>query len=84
MTSDKKTYELQFIKGIGPRRAEILYKYGIKTIMDLFNYFPRKYVDRSNIVPLNKLQPEQEVTVIGRIEAAGIRKARKPIFYIVL
>jgi ATP-dependent DNA helicase RecG len=84
MNSHKKTYELQFIKGIGPRRAEILYKYNIKTLIDLFNYFPRKYVDRSNIVPLNKLQPEQEVTVIGRIEAAGIRKARKPIFYIVI
>ena len=84
MNSHKKTYELQFIKGIGPRRAEILYKYNIKTLTDLFNYFPRKYVDRSNIVPLNKLQPEQEVTVIGRIEAAGIRKARKPIFYIVI
>ncbi|HES59375.1 MAG TPA: DEAD/DEAH box helicase, partial [Caldithrix sp.] len=84
MTSQNKTYELQFIKGIGPRRAEILFKYGIKTVTDLFNYFPRKYVDRSNIVPLNKLQPEQEVTVIGRIEVAGIRKGRKPIFYIVI
>jgi ATP-dependent DNA helicase RecG len=84
MTAQDKTYELQFIKGIGPRRAEILYKYGIKTVTDLFNYFPRKYVDRSHIVPLNKLQPEQEVTVIGRIEAAGIRRARKPIFYIVI
>lgn len=84
MNSPKKSYELQFIKGIGPRRAEILYKYGIKTLTDLLNYFPRKYVDHSNIVPLNKLQPEQEVTVIGRIEAAGIKRARKPIFYIVI
>jgi ATP-dependent DNA helicase RecG len=84
MTSESKKYELQFIKGIGPRRAEILYKNGIKTVNDLLNFFPRKYVDRSNIIPLNKLQPEQEVTVIGRIEAAGIRRARKQIFYIVI
>jgi ATP-dependent DNA helicase RecG len=77
-------YELQFIKGIGPKRAEVLAKYQIRTFYDLINYFPRKYVDRSNIVPLNKIQPEQEVTVIGKIEAAGIRKARKPIFYIVI
>jgi len=80
----KKEYELQFIKGIGPRRAEVLDKYNLKTFNDLINFFPRRYVDRSNIVALNKLQPEQEVTVIGRIEAAGIRKARKPIFYIVI
>jgi len=84
MAADTKTYDLQFIKGIGPRRAEVLAKSGIKKIFDLLNFFPRKYVDRSNIAPLNKLQPEQEVTVIGKIEAAGIRKARKPIFYIVI
>ncbi|MEJ2053193.1 MAG: ATP-dependent DNA helicase RecG [Calditrichaceae bacterium] len=84
MTPDNKNYELQFIKGIGPRRAEVLAKNGIKNVHDLLNFFPRKYVDRSNIVPLDKLQPEQEVTVIGRIEAAGIRKARKTIFYIVI
>lgn len=77
-------YELQFIKGIGPKRAQALFKYGIRTFEDLINYFPRKYVDRRTIVPLNQLRPEQEVTVIGKVEAAGMKRLRKQVFYIVI
>jgi len=83
-SNEKSDYELQFIKGIGPKRAEVLDKFGIKTLENLFNYFPRKYVDRRTIVPLNQLKPDQEITVIGRIEAAGMRRFRKQIFYLVI
>ena len=76
--------ELQFLKGIGPKRADVLARYGIKTREDLLNFFPRRHIDRSRIIPLSSLQPEQEVTVIGKIEAAGIRRGRKPMFYIVI
>ncbi len=84
MTKEKTTYELQYLKGIGPRRAAVLHRYGIRTIFDLLSFFPRKYVDRSDIVNLNQLQPDQEITVIGRIEAAGIRHGRRRLFYIVI
>ncbi len=80
----EKKYELQFIKGIGPKRAAVLYSNGIRTLFDLLNYFPRKYIDRSTIVHLDQLQPDQEVTVLGKVEAAGIRHGRKPFFYIVI
>ncbi len=80
----EKTYELQFIKGVGPKRAAVLAKAGIRTLNDLLNFFPRKYVDRSHIVSLNQLQPDQEVTVIGKIEAEGIRHGRRRYFYIVI
>ncbi len=83
MTTDKDVIsEIQFIKGVGPRRAELLAKSGIKTYSNLLDFFPRKYIDRSNIVKLNQLKPEQEVTVIGKIMAAGIRPGRRKIFYI--
>ena len=48
--------ELQFLKGIGPKRADALQKYGIKSIPDLLTFFPRRYLDRTNIVPLNQLE----------------------------
>ena len=83
-TPSEREYELQFLKGIGPKRAEVLAKHGIKTREDLLNFFPRRHIDRSRIIPLNTLQPEREVTVIGKREAAGIRRARKPFFYIVI
>ncbi len=84
MAEDHSTFELQYFKGIGPKRAEILSMQGLNSIHDLLNYFPRNYIDRSNILPLNKLQDEQEVTVIGKIEAVGIKRARKPFFYITI
>ncbi|MGD9487697.1 MAG: ATP-dependent DNA helicase RecG [Calditrichaceae bacterium] len=77
-------FDLQYLKGIGPKRAQILSGNGIKSFHDLINYFPRKYVDRSTIVSLDKLQPDQEVTVIGKIEVAGIRRMRKAVFYLVI
>lgn len=76
--------ELQYLKGIGPRRAQTLASYHIHTPAQLLDFFPRKYIDRSRIIPLNKLQPEHEVTVMGRIEATGVRRMRKPSFYIVI
>lgn len=83
-SQSSEEYNLQYLKGLGPKRAAVLAQFGINNQDDLINFFPRKYIDRSRIVPLNKLQPEQEVTVIGKIEAAGIRRMRKSMFYIVI
>src|SRR3990172_2885332 len=41
--------ELQYIKGVGPVRAEALAKDGILTQQDLLNYLPRDYIDRNAI-----------------------------------
>ena len=76
--------EIQYIKGIGPKRAAVLDKYGIKTFWDLIDFFPRRYLDRSRILPLNNLTQNTEVTVIGKIEAVGVRRGRKPVFYLVI
>jgi len=37
---------IQYIKGVGPARVELLNKLGIKTLEDLVTYFPREYEDR--------------------------------------
>jgi len=39
--------KLQFIKGVGPKRAESFIKEGLHTTYDLLTYFPRAYIDRS-------------------------------------
>jgi len=76
--------DLQYIKGIGPKRASVLNKYGIKSFWDLLEYFPRRYLDRSRIISIDKLLINEEFTVIGKIEAVGIRRSRKPVFYLVI
>jgi len=83
-TPNPQEFELQYLKGIGPKRAEILARNGLRTFEDLAGFFPRKYVDRRQIVPLDKLEPDQEVTVVGKVEAAGVKPTRKRIFYIVI
>ncbi len=82
--SEKQEYPLQYIRGIGPKRAVVLAKKGIVTLFDLIEFFPRRYVDRSNIISMDQLQPDMDVTVIGRIEALGVRRLRKPVFYLVI
>lgn len=47
---------VQFLKGIGPKRAAVLEKYGIKTIHDLFFYIPRRYLDRTAVVTIAQLR----------------------------
>ncbi|MHB2149792.1 ATP-dependent DNA helicase RecG [Calditrichota bacterium LG25] len=84
MSEEKKTNPLQYLKGIGPKRAAVLQRQGIATLEDLINFFPRKYVDRSHIVDLNLLKPDQEVTVVGKIEAVGIRHGRRRFLYVVI
>jgi ATP-dependent DNA helicase RecG len=76
--------DLQYIKGIGPKRALALQKAGLGSIPVLLSFFPRKYLDRSNIVPLSQLSQGSEVTIIGKIETAGIRRGRRPIFYLIV
>ncbi len=47
---------VQFLKGIGPRKAEMLERAGIRTILDLFLHVPRRYLDRSAVVTIGQLR----------------------------
>ena len=75
---------VQYLKGIGPEKAKVLNSVGIKTIEDLLYYIPRRYLDRSTILPINKLKVGSTVTLIGRVEASGIAKTRRPQFQVIL
>jgi len=75
---------VQYLKGIGPKKAEVLSSVGIKTIEDILYYLPRKYLDRSTFTPINQLQPNTQATVIGKVEALGIKKGRKNTFQVIL
>ena len=62
---------VQFVKGIGPRKGAALASVGIGTVLDLLNYFPRGYLDRSNTIPIGKVAKDAAVTVLGRVMAQG-------------
>ncbi len=48
--------EIKYLKGVGPKRAELLEKeLGIRTCNDLLYNFPFKYIDRSRIYAINEI-----------------------------
>ncbi len=50
---------IQYLPGVGPKRAELLQKeLGIATIGDLVHLYPFRYIDRSSITPIAEVQPE--------------------------
>ncbi|MBN1347898.1 ATP-dependent DNA helicase RecG [candidate division KSB1 bacterium] len=73
---------VQFLKGIGDKRAEILRQIGIHSIRDFLYYFPRRWLDRSNITQIKDLRPNAEATVVAQVESCGIAQGRKSRFIV--
>jgi len=75
------TTPVQFVKGIGPRLAEILAAKGIQTVDDLLHYLPFRYEDRLNPRTVAELRPGEMATVIAEVRNSGLfRTRRMPIF----
>jgi ATP-dependent DNA helicase RecG len=77
---------VQFLKGIGERRAEALARLGIRTARDLLSHLPHRYIDASTLTPLAKADIGQEVACMGRVVAKGVLPTRRGlrIFHAVL
>jgi ATP-dependent DNA helicase RecG len=60
---------IEFLKGVGPKRAEVLQKeLGILTYGQLLTYYPFRYIDRTRFYKINELQPDLPyVQILGRI-----------------
>src|SRR6185295_16559274 len=72
---------VQFVKGIGPQRAEGLRKAGISSVEDLLFHLPLRYEDRSAFAKIGALRPGMRTSVAGEIVAAGLRRARRMSLY---
>ncbi len=63
---------VQYVKGIGPRLAEILAAKGISTVEDLLYYLPFRYEDRVNPRRIAQLRPGEMATIIAEVRGAGL------------
>ena len=68
---------VQFLKGVGERRADLLKRLTIQTAGDLLYHVPHRYDDASTITPIASVDVGQEVTVIGRVVSKGVLPTRK-------
>jgi len=57
------------LKKIGPRYAEKLKQLNIQTLGDMLYHFPKRYVDYSELKPINRLTFGDKVTVIGTVQS---------------
>src|SRR5438876_1484695 len=72
---------VQYVKGIGPRLAEILASKDIHTVDDLLHYLPFRYEDRLNPRSINELRAGEMATVVAEVRTSGLfRTRRMPIF----
>ncbi len=75
------TTPVQYVKGIGPKLAEILATKGISTVGDLLYYLPFRYEDRLNPRGITELRAGEMATVIGEVRNSGLFRTRTiPIF----
>ncbi len=54
---------IQYLKGVGEKRAELFNKKGIKTVEDLLYFFPRTHEDRSVIKPISQCREGESVCI---------------------
>ena len=69
--SNPREVLIQYIKGIGPKRAKDFSAIEINTVWDLMYYFPRRYEDRTNLVSISKLKEGDIATIRAKILASG-------------
>src|SRR3984893_14177606 len=68
---------LQYVKGIGPARAEMLETKGLLTVEDLLSYAPFRYEDRTNVKSIAQLAPGEMATVIAEVKSARLAGFRR-------
>src|SRR5580658_6817640 len=72
---------VMYVRGVGPRVAEILAAKGILTAEDLLYHLPFRYEDRQNPRSLDELKPGEMASVIAEVRGAILLRTRKaPIF----
>jgi ATP-dependent DNA helicase RecG len=80
MVDDVMQTPLQFLKGVGPRKAADLKKAGLNTVEDLLFRFPRRYEDRSQLQKIISLRPGMTAAISGKVLNAGLAHTRRPGF----
>jgi ATP-dependent DNA helicase RecG len=72
---------VMYVRGVGPRVAEMLAAREIRTAEDLLYHLPFRYEDRQNPRSLDELQPGETASVIAEVRGSMLLRTRKmPIF----
>ncbi|TET38970.1 MAG: ATP-dependent DNA helicase RecG [Planctomycetota bacterium] len=83
--SSIETTSVQYVKGVGPKRCKDLVALGVQTVLDLLYHFPRKYLDRSDVTPIDEVVYGEMAVVRGKVTDARMRYGRRmPVFKVMI
>ena len=76
---------IQFIKGVGPKLAELLAKRDVRTVEDALFCLPLRYEDRRQLIPVRQLKPGLTQVFYGRVVSAEVQttKGGRKVFEVV-
>jgi len=76
---------VQYLKGVGPKRALLFSRIGVETIRDLLYLKPRKYLNRKDIKKIAEVRIGEEATIAGEILTKGTTETRNgKLFKVIL
>ncbi|QGT99073.1 ATP-dependent DNA helicase RecG [Candidatus Syntrophocurvum alkaliphilum] len=65
---DRLFSDIQFVKGVGPKKSKALHKLNIKTVFDILWYMPRDYFNRSNVEKIVEINNYDNVNIKGFVK----------------
>ena len=80
MAQDLLSPSLQYVRGVGPKRAADLARAGMHTVEDLLLRFPLRYEDRATPCEIRNLRPGMTASVTAEVVSSGVRQTRRPGF----
>ena len=72
---------VQFLKGVGPARAQVFAKLGVVTVGDLLEYFPRDWVFAPEPKKINQLETGETAAIVGLVESTDFQNYRRPAIF---
>ena len=72
---------VQYVKGVGPARAQTFAQWDVQTVGDLLEYYPRDWVFAPTPTKIGQLRPNETASIIGLIESTDYQNYRRtPLF----
>jgi ATP-dependent DNA helicase RecG len=68
---------VQFLKGVGPQRAEAFERLGVRTVEDLLYHVPHRYLDASTVTPVAKVTVGADVAIVGTVVSKAVVPTRR-------
>lgn len=79
--------DVQYLKGVGPKLGDLFHRKGIRTLRDLFEFYPRAYEDQRAARSISSLKEDDIVSIkaqIASVHAINMGRSTRKMYEVVL